>query len=453
MTVRMKQVGLALALSVSVLAVTIRAVGETEARLYWPEWRGPLATGVAPEADPPTEWNESRNVRWKVAIPGHGSASPIVWEDKVFILTAIPVGQGGESPEGFFGRLRRRFMGGIGADQIQRFVILAIDRSNGQVIWERTTREEQPHEGRHQTGSWASGSAVTDGDVVCAFFGSRGLSCYDMAGTPLWERDFGDMRIRMGFGEGASPTLHEDVLVVKWDHQGQSFIAALDKTTGNELWRTDRDEITSWTTPLVVETSGGTQIVTGATNRVRSYAFETGRLLWEGDGLTLNAIPSPVAGDGFVYLTSGYRGSQLYAVRLAGARGNITGTDAIVWSLERDTPYVPSPLLYDGILYFIKGNSGVLSAYDAKTGQKHYGPQRLPGVSDVYASLVAARNRIYVTSRDGATLVIEAGPEFKVLATNRLDDGFDASPAVVEEEIYLRGQQYLYCIAPDQAAE
>ena len=445
MTVRSTR--LAGALAVGLLTASISADSETDGHRYWPEWRGPLATGVAPAADPPTEWSESRNVRWKVAIPGHGSASPIVWENTVFILTAVPVGPSGEASEGFFSRLRRRFMGGVGADEIQRFVVLAIDRRTGQVIWERTSREEQPHEGRHQTGSWASASAVTDGEVVCAFFGSRGLYCYDMAGTLLWDRDFGDMSVRMGFGEGASPTLHANALIVKWDHQGQSFITALDKTTGRELWRTDRDEITSWTTPIVVETRGGAQIVTGATNRVRGYAFETGRLLWEGDGLTMNAIPSPVAGDGFVYLTSGYRGNQLYAIRLEEARGDISGTDAVAWSLERDTPYVPSPLLYEGILYLTKGNSGVLSAYDAKTGRKHYGPQRLSGIRDIYASLVAGGNRVYVMSRDGTMLVIEAGPEFRVLATNSLDDGFDASPAVVEDEIYLRGQRYLYCIA------
>ena len=413
----------------------------------WPQWRGPLATGVAPGADPPTAWSETRNVRWKVPIPGHGSASPIAWDDRVFVLTAAPVGEGTPTRDGFFTRLRRRFTGAVGAGSVLRFAILAIDRDDGRVVWERTAVTEQPHEGRHGTGSWSAPSAVTDGEVVCAFFGSRGLYCYDMNGTLLWDRDFGDMTIRLGFGEGASPALYGDVIIVVWDHQGQSFIAALDKTTGAERWRTDREEETSWTTPLVVEHAGGAQVVTSATDRVRSYDVETGRLVWEGEGVTLNAIPTPVAADGVVYLMSGYRGNQLYAVDLDRARGDITGGDAVRWSLDRDTPYVPSPVLHDGILYFTKSNAGVLSAYDAESGRRLYGPERLPGIRDLYASPVAAGGRLYITSRDGATLVIEAGAEFRVLATNTLDDGFDASPAVVDGEIYLRGQRHLYCIA------
>ena len=415
----------------------------------WPQWRGPLATGAAPAGDPPSSWSETENVRWKIEIPGYGQASPIVWGDRVFVLTAVPAGPGDDSGGGFFSRLRRRFMGTVRSGDRLNFVIVALDRRDGSVVWERTAVTEQPHEGRHSTGSWASGSAVTDGEVVCAFFGSRGLYCYDVDGDLLWDRDFGDMRIRMGFGEGASPALHDDAVIVLWDHEGQSFITALDKRTGAERWRTDRDESTSWTTPLVVEHAGRMQIVTSATDGVRGYDFETGELLWEGDGVTTNAIPSPVAAGGIAYLMSGYRGNRLYAVDLSAARGNISRGGAIVWSLDRDTPYVPSPVLHDGILYFTKSNSGILSAYDAASGENLYGPVRLSGIRDVYASPVVAGGRLYVTSRDGATLVAQAGPEFEILSMNRLDDDFDASPAVVGDEIYLRGRQYLYCIAAD----
>ena len=415
----------------------------------WPQWRGPLATGVAPAGDPPLSWSETENVRWKIEIPGHGQASPIVWGDHVFVLTAVPAGPGDDSGNGFFSRLRRRFMGTVRSGDLLHFAIVAIDRRDGSVAWERTAVTEQPHEGRHNTGSWASGSAVTDGEVVCAFFGSRGLYCYDMDGNPLWDRDFGDLRIRMGFGEGASPAIHGDSIVVVWDHEGQSFITALDKRTGAELWRTDRDESTSWSTPIVVEHAGGTQVVTSATDGVRGYDFETGELLWEGEGVTTNAIPSPVAAEGIAYLMSGYRGNRLYAVDLSSARGNISRGGAVAWSLDRDTPYVPSPVLHDGILYFTKSNSGVLSAYDAATGRNLYGPTRLSGIRNIYASPVIAGGRLYVASRDGATLVAKAGPEFEILSMNRLDDGFDASPAVAGGEIYLRGQRYLYCIAAD----
>ena len=416
---------------------------------FWPEWRGPLGTGVAPHGDPPVSWDESTNVRWKVETPGLGSATPVIWGDRLFLVTAVPVGQEVGSSGGLFTRFRRRIMGSTGASQVQRFVVMALDRRDGRVIWERVAREELPHEGMHQTGTWASPSAVTDGEVVCAFFGSRGLYCYDLDGRPLWETDLGDMRIRLGFGEGASPTLYRDLLVVLWDHEGESFIVAFDKRTGRERWRTPRDEMTSWSTPLVVEVEDGAQVVTSATGAVRAYDVETGRLVWQDEGVTMNAIPSPVAADGVVFVTSGYRGNRLAAIDLTAARGDISGSAAVLWSVDRDTPYVPSPVLHDGRLYLIKSNSGILTSLEAGTGRIVYGPERLPGVRSVYASPVVANDRVYVTSREGTTLVLRAGPDFEVLATNVLDDGFDASPAIVDGEIYLRGRRFLYCIAAD----
>ena len=432
-------------------ACVITGIGATDMAASddgWPQWRGPLATGAAPAADPPVEWSETRNVRWKIEIPGNGSATPIVWGEHVFVSTAVPAGDSG-AREGLFTRLTRRIMSTEGASRNLRYTVLAVERRTGEIAWERVVSEGTPHEGRHQTGSWASPSAVTDGEVLCAFFGSAGLFCLDMDGQPLWDRDFGDMEIRMGFGEGASPTLHDDTVIVNWDHQGQSFIAALDKRTGRERWRTDRDEMTSWATPLVVEHGGRTQVVTNATDRVRSYDFETGELLWDGEGATTNAIPSPVAAEGMVYLMSGYRGNRLDAVRFGEAEGDITGSGAVAWSLDRDTPYVPSPLLHDGILYFTKGNNGILSAYDARSGRLLYGPERLSGIRSLYASPIAAGGRIYIPSRDGTTVVVAAGAEFELLAVNMLEDGFDASPAAVDGELYLRGRQHLYCIAAD----
>ena len=250
---------------------------------------------------PPVEWSESTNIRWKVELPGLGSATPVVWDDRVFVLTAVPTGAETGGRDGLFTRLRRREVGAVGASRVQRFVIMALDRRDGRVIWDRLAREELPHEGTHETGSWASPSALTDGDVVCAFFGSRGLYCYDLDGAPLWDTDLGDMRIRLGFGEGASPTLYRDLLIVLWDHEGDSFIVAFDKRTGRERWRTPRDEMTSWSTPLVVEHGDGAQVVTSATDAVRSYDVATGRLLWQDEGVTLNAIP----------LTGGGRRSRL----------------------------------------------------------------------------------------------------------------------------------------------
>ncbi len=412
----------------------------TDADRFWPQWRGPDMTGVSRHADPPVEWSETRNIRWKTEIPGRGSASPVIWGDRVFLLTAVPTGA---SPDASHAPL-----GGVQPRRAHQFVVLAIDRRDGRIVWQRTAREETPHEASHaDNGTWASSSAITDGRHVFAYFESRGLFAYDMDGTLVWEKDLGDKLMRNQFGEGSTPVLYGDRLVIVWDHiGGQSFVAALDKNTGRELWRADRDEIDTWATPLVVEHAGRRQVVVPGMNRLRSYDLETGEVVWHSAGLTMNPIPSPVAADGLVYATSGFRGNNLKAVRLADARGDITGTDAIVWSLDRDTPYVPSPLLYDGVLYLLKTNSGILSAFDARTGMPHYQLQRLDAVPNVFASPVGAAGRVYIAGREGTTLVIRSGPKFEVLASNDLDDGFDASPALADGELYLRGYRFLYSI-------
>jgi outer membrane protein assembly factor BamB len=430
------------------------ATGPLDER-YWPQWRGPAFSGVAPQGDPPTEWSEDRNVAWKVEVPGDGYASPVIWADTIFLLAAVavtegpedmePAGRSGPSvapPPGQRQRGRRQSTPAPTMD----FTVMALDRADGDVLWSRVARREAPHEGKQTNNSWASGSAITDGEHVFAFFGSRGLYAYDMDGTPVWDVDLGEMQIRNGFGEGATPVLHGDKLIVVWDHQGESFIAALDKSSGEELWRQPRDEPDTWATPLVVEAGGSMQVITAGQNRTYGYALETGELIWEGPGLTVNPIPSPVYADGVVYLTSGYRGEALRAVRLADARGNISGSSAILWEHNRDTPYVPSPLLYDGTLYFLKSNSPIVTAIDVGTGTAHYGPQRLDGLQEVYSSPVGAAGRVYFVGRDGATLVVESGDAFRVLATNHLDDGFEASPAIVGGELYLRGRRFLYRI-------
>jgi outer membrane protein assembly factor BamB len=407
----------------------------------WGQWRGPLATGVAPKADPPLEWSETKNVRWKVEVPGRGSGTPVVWGDRVFLLTAIPSGTSGAASH--------EPLGGRTPLKPHQFKLLAYDRKTGKLAWERTAREEAPHEASHQdNGTWASSSAITDGEHVVAYFESRGIHVYDMNGTKVWEKDLGDKGMRNEFGEGSTPTLYGNTLVIVWDHiKGPSFIVALDKRTGKELWRTSRDEIDTWATPLVVPVGGRHQVIVPAMNKVRSYDLETGKPVWEAPGTTMNAIPSPVYGDGLVFLMSGFRGNNLKAIRLAGASGDLTGTPAIVWELNRDTPYVPSPLLYDNILYFLKTNNGLLSAFDAPSGKPHYQLQRLDKAPNVFSSPVGAAGRVYIAGREGTTVVFRHGPTFEVLAHNVLDDGFDASPALVDKEIFLRGYANLYCIA------
>ena len=418
----------------------------------WHHWRGPHATGTAIDANPPTTWSETENIRWKVAIPGTGHAAPIIWENKIFIQTAVK----GEAPKeeeqeadddnpfsGFFQERRGRG----GSTDMYKFDLIALNRSNGDILWQKTLKEIAPHEGTHQDATYASNSPVTDGEYIYAYFGSRGLYCVDMMGNLKWEKNVGTMYKSNTFGEGSSPALYGDKIVVLQDHERGSFITALDKRTGDVLWKTDRDERTTWSSPIIVEHNGKAQVVTTGTNRVRSYDLATGELVWDGDGLTANSIPSPVAADGYVYLMSGFRGSDFQAIHLAQATGDITDSDAIVWKYNRDTPYVPSPLLYKGIIYFLKSNNGILTAFNVETGQVYYGPQRLQGVSGVYASIVGASDRVYIAGRGGTVNVIQHGPEFKVLAENKLDDSFNASPAIVGSELYLRGGQYLYCIA------
>jgi outer membrane protein assembly factor BamB len=427
-------------LGAAVAGVPIVAALDPEAERYWPQWRGPYATGAALQADPPLQWNETTNIRWKVEIPGRGSSSPIVWGNRIFLQSAVPVsapsGEASHQPRG--GRPR----------EPHRFMLYAIDRQTGRIVWERTAHQAQPHEATHQdNGTWSSGSAMTDGEHVIAYFESFGIYAYDMSGTLVWQKDLGDKRMRNEFGEGSTPTLYGDRLIVVWDHQGQSFVAAFDKRTGNEVWRRNRDEIDSWATPIVVEHDGRAQVVTSGMNRLRSYDLETGEIVWESAGVTMNPIPSPVAAEGMVFVTSGFRGNNLKAIRLAEARGQVTGPPALAWELRRDTPYVPSPLLYRGVLYLLKTNTPVLSAFEATSGKPHFALQRLEGLGEVFSSPVAAAGRVYITDRHGTTLVIRQGPSYEVLATNTLDDGIDASPALVEGEMFMRGYKYLYAIA------
>ncbi len=435
----------------AVLPLALAAEPDPDAMKYWGRWRGPQATGVAPYGDPPVEWSESKNIRWKVEIPGEGHSTPIIWGDRVYVQAAIktdkqPAGSKEKTEET---RQRPNWMGGGRPTHVHKFNILALDRGSGKVVWEHTAREELPHEGAHTRGSLASNSPVTDGEHLFAYFGSRGLYCLDMQGKQKWAKDFGDMRTRLSFGEGSSPVLYDDTIVVNWDHEDESFIVALDKNTGKQLWKVNRDESTSWATPIVVEHNGKPQVITSASKRVRGYDLATGNCLWECGGLTMNVIPSPVWADGVVYAMSGFRGKSLLAIRLGDAKGDITGSKAIVWKHNQGTPYVPSPLLYGDTLYFLDTNNAILSCLDAGGGKEHYSRQRLEGLKGVFASPVGAHDRVYVAGQNGATLVIKRSPKFQVLATNMLDDSFDASPAIVGREMYLRGHKYLYCIARD----
>ena len=415
----------------------------------WPQWRGPLATGVAPSSDPPARFGAAAGVMWKTEIPGRGQSSPIVWGDLVFVTTAVPTEPEVRPSE----RPRRRRLLLVPHE----FRLIALDRGSGEVRWSRTAITAEPHEGYHRTfSSYANASPVTDGERVYAFFGSRGLYAYDLHGEPVWSRDFDvEMESYGSFGEASGPALHGDTIVVLFDHEGQSFIEAVDVLDGRSRWKRLREEDTSWTTPLIVEHGGRTLAVASGGNFVTAYDLGSGEVVWRARGMTPHPIPTPVAGEGLLIAVSGSRERRALAIRL-GRQGNLTRTDAIAWSLDRGAPYNPSPLLWDDELYLVRDGglnvgSSRLSLLDVRTGEPAYLEESIGGYS-IKASPVGAAGRIYLPTEEGDVLVIRRGPDPELLAVNRLGEPFIASPAIAGDELYLRGRRHLFCIAHPESS-
>jgi outer membrane protein assembly factor BamB len=418
------------------VCVTVAVVtGTTPAA--WPQWRGPFNTGMA-EGDAPLRWDDSTNVRWKVPIPGKGHSTPVVAGRQLFLTTAVPTGRGTASSG------PGRAGGGADAGLEHRFEVIAIDRDTGRIAWQRTATTATPHEGYHRVyGSFASNSPVTDGTRVFAFFGSRGLFAYDLSGTLLWHKDFGvQMRMDMAFGEGTPLTLHDNRLLLHFDHLDTGFMAMLDPVTGREIWRVKRSERFNWAAPYVATHNGRRQIVMSG-ETVRGYDFESGEMLWEAAGLGENTIPQPVQHGDLVFAMSGHTIRMLMAIRL-GQRGELTNTDSIAWSTSRGASYTPSPLLHDGRLYVLSDN-GLLSAFDAATGKAFYQQARLPKPYSFKASPVGANDRMYLASEDEDVVVVRLGERLEVLATNTLKgQSFIASPVIVDGDLYLRSQTHLF---------
>lgn len=415
----------------------------------WGHWRGPVGNGAAAEAQPPTEWSATKNIKWKLAIPGRGSGSPVVWGDKVFVVTAIPEQADGNAVEPEARRSRFGGRGRGGALPKLEFVLLCVHRDNGELLWKRTATRATPHEGTHSTNGFASASPCTDGQHVYAHFGSRGLFCYSMDGELKWSRtDFEPMTTRATFGEGSSPTIADDKILVPYDHEGDSYLYALDKLTGKTIWQTERDEPTNWSTPLVVDFEGGKQVVVNGQNCARGYDLETGKELWRCGGQTQRPVASAVSLGDLVIVGSGFRGSYMGAFKLSG-RGDLEGTDSVAWSISRDTPDIASPLLSNGRVYFHKAKLGVLSCLDAKTGEPKFTASRIPGINSTYASPVAAGGHVYLTGRSGTIVVIKDSDELQIVATNSLGEGVDATPAPIENELLVRGEKHLFCITAE----
>ncbi len=415
----------------------------TETKANWHQWRGPEANGFAPTADPPTTWDEKTNIKWKAPLAGKGSATPIVWGSRVFVLTAIPTDRMAKpdelpKPDSRFKQMT------VPPKNFYKFVVLCFDRDTGKLLWERVAAERVPHEGTHNTHSYAAGSPTTDGQRLFVSFGSFGNYCYDFDGKLLWSRELKRINSRLGWGEAVSPVFHEGNLLLNYDQEADSTLYCLDAATGETRWSVDRNEKTTWTTPLIAPFEGTTQVVMNGTT-VTSYDLANGKVLWSMEGMTTNPIPSAVRVGDAVVCMSGYRGAAAVSIPLS-SRGMLAKDAKLNWRYATGTPYVPSPVLAQDRLYFTQGNDSLLTILDARNGKVLADKERLPQVKSFYASPIAASGRVYFVDRSGTTLVLKAGDTLDVLATNKLDDPIDASPVAVGKQLFLRSEKFLYCI-------
>ncbi len=439
--------GIALCVAAA-LALPVAGTEPDDTSANWPHWRGPVGTGLAPVGNPPVEFSPEKNVRWVWSDPGLAFSSPIVWGDTVFVSTVLEK-QGPDVPE------EPEQKGIFGQEELavpRQFTLVSIDRDTGEEHWRKIAHEAIPHEGHHKTlSSFSNMSPVTDGERVYVSFGSQGLFAYDFEGNLAWQLEFGvEAKMFNRFGEASSPALFGDTLVLSFDHEGDSFIVAVNKHDGSVLWRRERDdEGTNWSSPIIIEHDGRPQVVLSGSTFVRSYDLETGEVLWKVSGMTKGPIPVPVLGHGMVYLASGTNGQAFKAVKLGGS-GDLTGTEAEVWTLQKGVPYNPSPLLWGDEIYLVKeGMSGptFISALDARTGEEHYFNARLPESYVIRASPVGAGDQIYLATEEGDMLVLRRGPKLEVLAVNPMGEQILATPAVAGDELFVRTRGHLYCIA------
>jgi len=437
-------------------ALTILAcvvAGSSLSAQHWPAFRGANAAGVADGAPTAVKWNAAtgENVAWKTAVPGVAVSSPIVWGDRVFVSTAISSDPSQGIRTGLYGDVEP-----VNDSSKHTWRLLALDKKSGKVLWDKVAYEGIPRTKRHPKSSQASATPVTDGRHVIVSFGSEGLYSYDVDGTLLWKKDLGVLNAGWFFdpdyewGIGSSPIIYKNLVIVQCDIQRHSFLAAFDTQTGKEIWRTERDEIPSWSTPTIFEANGKAELVTQATTFTRGYDPMTGKELWKYSGNSEIAIPTPIIGPGVVIITNGYRGVQpIFAIK-PGATGDITLKDNqttsnfVSWSTKRGGPYIPTPLIYGEQLYVL--NNGVLASYKVATGEQIY-QKRLGGTGGAFsASPVAADGKIYCASEDGDVFVIKAGPDYEELAKNSMGEVVMATPAISDGLIILRGLKNIYAI-------
>ena len=458
-----RTVAVTLACGISFAFFVCTPAAAQDANLAWPGFRGPTNTGTSATAKPPTTWSDKENIAWKQKISGRGSSSPIVVGNRVYITAASPVNEGADAPKpptreelikkfdaNGDGQLNRAESRGArkamqkAMMQPQKFKVLCYDRTSGDPVWEKIANEAMPHEAHHRDHGYASASPVTDGKNLFINFGSYGLYCYDLEGNLKWKRDdLGKMKTRGSFGEGSSVAVHDNMVILPWDHEGDSRIEAINIDNGETIWQTPRDEPSNWATPLVVEVDGRKQVIQSGQNYSRGYDLKTGEEIWKASGLSQRPVASPVVFGNLGIFGSARGGAVLQAIPL-NQKGDVS-QNGIAWKVDRQTPDIPSMVLSENRLYFIGGNSGILSSVNAETGDPIIATQRL-SIGNIYSSPVAANGNVFVTSRDGKTVVIQDDVDFNVVATNDIGEPVDATLALVDEEIFIRGKDHLFCI-------
>jgi len=438
----------ALVISVLLSVTLLNSSAGASGGANWPQWRGPDGQGVSAETGLPTEWSDVKNVKWKTPIAGRGHSSPIVWDKKIFLTSNVD----GEKIEGRTPGVTHKMSDGstfvhpdaVGADLKHTFKVICLDRDSGKVLWERVAYEGPVQDSRHKKASFASSTPATDGKYVFAFFGSEGLYAYDFKGKQIWKQNLGTLGTA-SVGYGVSPILYGNLVIMQCDDSGMhSFIVAFDKKTGKEVWRVPRKVDVTWTTPVLVQTSKGTELVTGAAEAIIAYDPATGKELWRHKGLESNAVPTPVVSNDLVILTSGSPNKIALALK-AGGTGDVTGTSQLAWSYNKGTAYVPSPILYGDYVYLMT-DRGLLTCLDAKTGKVVYEGARVPKPSTFQASPVAFEGKILLTSEEGETFVLKAGPKHEVLRSNSVGEPVSASPAIANGNIFIRGEKHLFAI-------
>jgi outer membrane protein assembly factor BamB len=440
------QLGWALAILGAFGFVGSPVLGQTE----WPQFRGAGSLGVATDSRIPEHWSATENVLWKTDIAGRGWSSPVVWGNRVFLTTVVNTGELEEAKKGlYFGGERAK-----PSEAVHQWKTLCLDLGSGTVLWERQVHEGVPETPIHIKSSYGSETAVTDGERIYFCFGSVGIYCFDFAGNAIWQRSLPRLPTRFGWGAAASPALHGGRLYYCNDNEKQSTLMCLDAKTGDLIWEVPREEKSNWSTPFVWQNDLRTEIITPGSKQVRSYDLD-GQVLWSLSGMSTITIATPYTVGGLLYISSGYvmdPRKPILAIR-PGASGDITlpegetSSEYIVWSQPKAAPYNPSTLVHDGRMYVLY-DRGIMSCYNAATGEEIYRMQRLQDGRAFTSSPWAVGDRIYCLNEDGVTFVLRAGDEFELLHTNALqeDDMGMATPAIVQGKLLLRTANRLYCI-------